>query len=263
MSLQRNYEFEGETLEAASAAALSGLRHLSPVARSALVEIVQEPGAPIVSRASGKTIEEAEKNATYSLRGLAKVVGTRTIHEADEKVVEFEADSYEDAKDLAEEFVPKGYVRDSPTDIKSGSGVEIVQNSKPGFLGFGKIRGRYTIVCTRPAMVEIEYLKPFKLIYSLRRGSADPIHAVIENAFATVLGAGGNSSQADVQGLRREVAGVVCIECPKCGTDFKRQLVLAEIRRQSPFVFEFQNWSTGFVCQVCRVNIRISSSSDD
>lgn len=74
---------------------------------------------------------------------------------------------------------------------------------------------------------------------------------------------GSAQSSSALTGIRRVVSGVICIECPSCGTDFNRALVLQEIRKQSPFVFEFQHWSTGFVCQVCRARITISKSADD
>ncbi len=67
----------------------------------------------------------------------------------------------------------------------------------------------------------------------------------------------------EAYGIRRIVDGVVCIECPECGTDYNRKLVIAGIKKQSPFLFDFAGWTTKFICQVCRTNIVISSSSDD
>jgi hypothetical protein len=67
----------------------------------------------------------------------------------------------------------------------------------------------------------------------------------------------------EAHGIQCTTNGVVCIECPKCGTDYNRKLVIAEIRKQSPFLFDFAGWTTKFICQVCHTSIIISSSGND
>jgi len=63
-----------------------------------------------------------------------------------------------------------------------------------------------------------------------------------------------------IPGIRRIVSGIVCIECPKCKTDYNRERVIQEIKKQSPFLFEFAGWTTKFICQICGTNIIISSN---
>ncbi len=65
------------------------------------------------------------------------------------------------------------------------------------------------------------------------------------------------SKDASQIGIRRVVNGIVYIECPKCGTDYNRELVLAEIKKQSPMLFDSAVWTTWFICQNCRTEIGI------
>lgn len=64
-------------------------------------------------------------------------------------------------------------------------------------------------------------------------------------------------------GIRRIVDGIVCVECPECKIDYNRKLLLAEIKKQSPFLFDSAGWTTKFICQNCSTGITISSSTDD
>ena len=64
-------------------------------------------------------------------------------------------------------------------------------------------------------------------------------------------------------GTRRVINDIICVECPNCGTDYNRKALLDELRKLSPSIFEFHNWTTRFKCQTCRENVIISSSSDD
>lgn len=61
-------------------------------------------------------------------------------------------------------------------------------------------------------------------------------------------------------GIRRVVNGIVCVECPMCKVDYNRERVIQEIKKQSPFLFQFAAWTTKFVCQRCFTEIIISSA---
>ena len=265
--------FEGATLEGARTKANAVIADLSDAERATLTEKVFEPGPPKTVRGLGKTPDEAKIAAIAHLAQLVQVVDTKILTEFETKLIEFEAHGYEQAKVIAAQFVPEGYNKGT---------VEIIKNSKPGFLGFSREPGKYTIACERPAEVEVRYIEPFRIECRWSTAKVDPaddvIRSVVENAIASVFGVasttstsgespGGKGGQpqrlGDLPGIRRVVDGVVCIECPKCYTDFNRKLVLQEIKKQSPFVFLSTNWTTGFVCQVCRANITISNSADD
>ena len=48
--------------------------------------------------------------------------------------------------------------------------------------------------------------------------------------------------------------------CPKCGTIYNRVAVVRELKKQSPFLFEFAVWTTKFRCVKCREEIVISGA---
>jgi len=58
------------------------------------------------------------------------------------------------------------------------------------------------------------------------------------------------------------VDGIVCVECPTCGTDYNRAGVIEEIKKQSAFLFDFGGWTTKLVCQICGTHVIISSADD-
>ena len=64
----------------------------------------------------------------------------------------------------------------------------------------------------------------------------------------------------EVVGVRRVVGGILSVECPRCKTDYNRARVIEELKKQSPFLFDFAGWTTKFVCQICGAHIIISSS---
>ncbi len=65
---------------------------------------------------------------------------------------------------------------------------------------------------------------------------------------------------SDMSGIRRVVNCVDCVECPRCHTCYDRALLISEIKKQSPFIFDFAGWTTKFVCQVCDAHVVISSA---
>lgn len=46
--------------------------------------------------------------------------------------------------------------------------------------------------------------------------------------------------------------------CPQCRTIYNRVAVIREIKKQSPFLFDFPVWTTKFRCVKCRTEIGIS-----
>ncbi|MDD5542354.1 MAG: hypothetical protein PHX83_04200 [Acidobacteriia bacterium] len=46
--------------------------------------------------------------------------------------------------------------------------------------------------------------------------------------------------------------------CPQCRTIYNRVAVIREIKKQSPFLFDFPVWTTKFRCIKCRTEIEIS-----
>jgi hypothetical protein len=46
--------------------------------------------------------------------------------------------------------------------------------------------------------------------------------------------------------------------CPNCGTVYNRAVVISLIKQQSPEIFDFQSWTTRFICKKCRQEIVIS-----
>lgn len=48
--------------------------------------------------------------------------------------------------------------------------------------------------------------------------------------------------------------------CSNCGTVYNREVVINLIKQQSPEIFDFQTWTTKFVCKQCRHEIVISGS---
>ena len=48
--------------------------------------------------------------------------------------------------------------------------------------------------------------------------------------------------------------------CSNCGTVYNREVVISLIKQQSPEIFDFQSWTTKFICNQCREEIVISGS---
>ncbi len=46
--------------------------------------------------------------------------------------------------------------------------------------------------------------------------------------------------------------------CSNCGTVYNREVVISLIKQESPEIFDFQTWTTKFVCKQCRKEIVIS-----
>ena len=66
-----------------------------------------------------------------------------------------------------------------------------------------------------------------------------------------------------VVGVRVVSDGVICVQCPQCETNHILSTLITEIRKLSPAVFEFERWSTGFVCKGCRAKVSFAGTAKD
>jgi hypothetical protein len=259
MQKAESFTVSAATPDEARELAKPRLADLSEEERATLREVVVQGDQPRLIQIEAETAEEAlllksgSKNFSYSLTGK--------VEPAKIAKSEFKAASYEEAKERSTKALPAGY---RCTDLS------ILQHADAGFLGFGKKPGLYVAtgvskprfeLSELPLQVKLQYVWIVKVSDTIDEG----LSAFVKHAAETVFNTNSPSAaSADALiGRRRLVGGAVCVECPRCGTDFNRSLVLAEIRKQSPHIFAFQNWSTGFVCQVCKARISISRSSDD
>lgn len=66
-----------------------------------------------------------------------------------------------------------------------------------------------------------------------------------------------------VAGVRVVSEGVICVQCPECETSYVLSTLIKEIKKLSPHVFEFDRWSTGFVCKECRAKVTLTGTAAD
>lgn len=96
-----------------------------------------------------------------------------------------------------------------------------------------------------------------KMIYAPPSGGNG---AAITKMAQELLSGMGKQQREEIPGITRIVSGILCVECPKCKTDYNRDRVIEEIKKQSPLLLDFSIWTTKFHCQVCGTLIIISSA---